>query len=306
MERTVRMEDKEIVEIVSTRFAVLGSKRAMNFYRWFGEKEESNRFLARRRAAALIDLWQCGTELRSRPFMPGESTQYGNDRSTLAEWEHFYSSQVRLFFLAVQAQTSKVALDAALDGYYTQSFILLRTMLESWRRCVLMRRSHVEALRWIPKEDIPREIASLDGFRRPKVEIEANAWKSAFPCDTNAKQLEADRVLRDDCALRSRVKSMTEYLNSHVHPTLEGASQLLTNPDMTVLHPDFSEPHLMRCLEYGCTTEFLLIRETSLLLNLPSEWEEEFNRWWLDFTSAQESITSEESESGEAQADLAH
>jgi hypothetical protein len=277
------MEMKPIIELTHTRFATIGDLRAMNLYHWFEQYEESNRLQSRRDGVRWIDLWQRAIELRARPFLPGESVEHQNEPLTMSDWEHFYSSNVRMFFLAQQVQTSKAALDTTLDSYYSQSFALIRVMLESWRRCVLMRKLPNQALRWIPEDHLSPKMTATGDIARPAKSISAAVWSQAFPCEgvngTNNSFNETD----EDCLYKPLVTSITRYLDEHVHPTLEGSSQLMTASEVSVIHPAFSADHFHRCIRYACIAEYLLLRELILLLSPGDDWVDHHHQWNADF-----------------------
>lgn len=127
-------DEKPLEKLLQSRFAALGDLSAMRLYEWFGQHEECSRHDARVHATGQINLWQRAIEIRIGPFMTGTTIEFTRDQNTLDDWQKFYSSKHRMYQLATAIGTSKVALDACLDGYYTQSLALIRTMFEAWKR----------------------------------------------------------------------------------------------------------------------------------------------------------------------------
>ena len=238
------MEYGNLKEMLAQRYCVVGDLSAMNFYHWMAEQEDLAREDARSFSPRVLDLWQRAIELRSRPFMPGRSIQHPKPPSSLADWYQRYSETVRMYFLEGAVQTSIVAMNSCLDGYYTQCLTLLRTLLETSKRSALLRRSHEQVLRWIPDDRISEDMKQLAGYHRLEGPPTGPVWGSVFP-----PQGHEDDVQKVDYALISHANNSIEYLNNHTHPSMEGATQLMTDPNLAgFIHPSFSEHHMERCL----------------------------------------------------------
>lgn len=75
-----------------------------------------------------------------------------------------------------------------------------------------------------------------------------------------------------------------EYLHEHSHPTMEGATQLMTDQDWAgIVHPAFCGLHFDVCLHEGCSAEFMLQYELPGLVNLSDEWHSDATDWRKEF-----------------------
>lgn len=87
--------------------------------------------------------------------------EFGGADDELPAWS------LRLGLFTVGLGTSKLALDAALGGYYAQSFMLLRHLLESWVQVRYARLLPAEATRWYALPDgTPRREPAPGTLRR--------------------------------------------------------------------------------------------------------------------------------------------
>src|SRR5215217_5667453 len=92
---------------------------------------------------------------------------WGEDDPSDAYW----SWSVRLNLATGAAATAKLTLDAALAGYYSQAYGLLRHMAETWEQMVYLRLNEQAAKRWFSPDGVtpaqePSQGAILRGIRK--------------------------------------------------------------------------------------------------------------------------------------------
>jgi hypothetical protein len=267
-----------IAEFLQHRFAVVGRPDAMQLYRWFEEQEERHRLALRDVESKAIDLWQRALEIRSRPFRAGESTYYSGPTETLDEKLGAVSAEFRMSQAILSVSTSKVAMDACLNGYYSQSLALIRGLFESWKRMAYARRSIADAYRWYPREWVPDELLDELGSRYAQSKP-SKEWGDVFPENSPTGTINArDRTLLD------WVNQHIDALNDHAHPTFLGYTQHLRESRReTSLHPTFDIGLASYTLQEGCVAEFCLIHELWELLVLDHRWQRDAQEWKEDF-----------------------
>jgi hypothetical protein len=268
-----------IAPFLQHRFAVVGDPQAMRLYRWLEELEESHRDAARSYESKAIDLWQRAIEIRSRPFMPGESTVYPHPTDTLDGKLHAMSAEFRMSQAVLSLGTSKVALDCGINGYYSQSLALCRSLFESWKRMAYARRSSADSFRWYPIDWMPAAILAELGPRYAQSKPRDKEWDKVFPEHAPSGSLDAR-----DRSLLQNANAHIDSLNEHAHLTYLGFTQHLGETrGETRLHPDFDEGLLRYVLREGCIAEFYLMSELWALLNLDDAWERAAETWRRDF-----------------------
>src|SRR5262249_18039263 len=121
-----------------------------------------------------------------------EPVTMGDDRVVTGAFE------LRLQFLALAGRAAKPALDLLVAGYYTESWALLRTMLEEWARAVYIRVKPEEFVRWYEADMEPM---SVELQRREPNWGEIAGIIRRFGA-------EADRALFEEALLRWQLLSM--------------------------------------------------------------------------------------------------
>lgn len=274
--RPKELDDPALTEMLTSRFVVYGDERAMRVYHWFGQFEDNCRFLARRSKPKMLDLWQQTLMLQAFPYLPGNSHDYSHEGETLEQWSQGYSLEYRMLLGAQSVRTAKVALDAVLGGYYTQSLSMCRTLYESYKRMVYARVRPNEIYRWLSEDMIDEQVKRMEGYHRPSNPPTAADWKNLFPDNGIAN----DRASQVHVQLLGMAQNHMEYLNHHAHPDLEGATDLMNQAngeldrDRLNLAPTFSEMHLERVMHVDCSALSMLLIETSQYEALPSWWRE--------------------------------
>lgn len=268
-----------IAEFLEHRFTVVGRPRAMQLYRWFDEQEEEHRETIRSADPGGIDIWQRALEIRSRPFQGGNSTVFSGSTETLDEKLEAVSAEFRMSQAILSVSTSKVAMDASLNGYYSQSLALIRGLFESWKRMAYARRSPADVYRWYPREWMPEELLDALGPHYSQSRPDGLKWDEVFPKNAPPKTLDArDRTLLE------WINRHIADLNDHAHPTFLGYTQhLVESRGETSLHPVFDGNLAYYSLHEGCVAEFALIHELWELLVLDEEWEHDALEWKDDF-----------------------
>lgn len=287
LEKPKDFDEPSLEDLLTSRFVVYGDVQAMRVYHWFEQFEENCRRLARRSRPAMLDLWQQGLMLQAFPYLPGNTHDYTHPGDTLEQWSTGYSLNYRMLLGAYAARTAKVALDAALTGYYSQCLALCRSLYEAYKRMVFVRIRPNEVYRWLPEEMINEEAKHMDGYHRSTKPLSRDDWNNLFPEEGMAN----DDASRVHASLLRRAQSHMEYLNKHAHPDLEGTTDLMEqehgelDPYRLDLAPEFSEMHLDRAMHVGCSALAMLLVETSQLDGLPPWWREAHQQWMRRFAT---------------------
>ncbi len=149
---------------------------------------------------------------------------------------------------------SKTVVDSILSGLYSQAFILQRSSLEAWKRCLYARVRPEDIFRWIP-EQWTEELEDLTGFHRKS---------DQSPSRDDWQIIEARIRHTKDNDLLGLCNIMQRYLHSHVHPSLEGATQIFwgldrSKPNVSSL---YSEAHARSSIRNALLIENLYLSET--------------------------------------------
>jgi len=189
--------------------------------------------------------------------------------------EHNASAVFRLDLLGLAGSNIKPALDAALAGYYSNCMALERHMIETWRRVAYARLHPRDIWRWIPQDRWPDDV--------PPVSETLSAEHGGMP--TNIPK--ADRIANVITALGDDqdrnflaiVERGFNYLSSHSHPSLEGATQTWDpgGSDRRYFGPTYSEVHAIRCLRWGILSGGMLLTEVARLGDQGEDWIRDFN-----------------------------
>ena len=175
--------------------------------------------------------------------------------STFDDHHRAWDSRLRLASTA--AATSKLALDAALAGYYSQAFALLRHMLETWQQMVYVRINPAAAQQWY----------SPDGKRQPTEPLQSTIVNKL------RKYGKQDRELGHNAA---EIERQITYLHKGAHPSGLAAAQVETGkPGFLQLGANYDRRFLGHVMSKGIVAQALLVKELTasvpvMRLGLPS------------------------------------
>lgn len=182
---------------------------------------------------------------------------------------------VRLDLLGLSGSYSKLSLDALLAGYYGPCLALERHMLETWCKAAYIRRFPERVWSFLPKEYWPDHVQNDRSF--PKIHKVLGHLKKCKEIDEHVHKM---------------IKDGFRILSDHAHPTLEGATQVMTGdtPYDRVFGPTFSKEHCERGLWWGLFTNRQLLFELDKIDSQGEEWRQEMadidgptQRWLRDF-----------------------
>lgn len=266
-------------ELLTNRRASSRDPEAMRLYRWLGYSEETNRALARDRFPEEIDLWQRSLVIRSRPLMPGTTITPNGVLTTVEDHLVSLGFEFRLGQNLLSIGTSKLAMDAGLDGYYSQALSLCRALYESWKRAAYARRSYQTTYKWIPQNLVPKIIRSQEEYKHPGYPWVLRDWDRVFPENASNPSIDAT-----DRLLLLTASDHIDALNEHTHPSYTGFGQHWTTGRYEIgLAPTFSEHRMQTILREINIAERLFMWEFNLLLQPQRGVRDEILGWRHDF-----------------------
>jgi hypothetical protein len=219
-------------------------------------------------------------------YFPQAQFTFGYQEDDLDTAAETYSYQYRVNMAAVATRTARVAFDLCLMGYYHQSLALCRSIYETYRRMVFVRRRPRIVFRLYPDNMIDDDIKLMPGYERTSDSISRDDWRELVrDLEQEGTSTEVDRCLLEN----SRRQSFD--LNQHVHADLEGISDLmllengLLNPYKSELLPKASPLHLEGNLVVGCNGISMILHEMSMWNNGNQEWITQHGKWINEYIS---------------------
>ncbi len=170
--------------------------------------------------------------------------EFSGDDQDLPAWH------LLLYLANVAGGTSKLVLDAALVGYYTQGFALVRHMLESWRQMVYVVIRPGEAHRWFkgPDGSNPRE---------PRENTISNALLQHST----------------DKDLVRQVNHTIKALRKSAHPSGLAFGQTQTGREgFAQFGANYQRELCVRLIDWGTFATLILLREVSRAVPVSDAW----------------------------------
>ncbi len=175
------------------------------------------------------------------------------DRATLNAWH------ARHALLGTAGRTSKLAMDAALTGYYSEAAALTRHVTEAWAQAAYLRVLPTEGLRWY---------RTTEGFLQ--------APPSPKTVMAKLRRVKVDRGAIDLAA------SLFEQTHKGAHPSREFLGQVRgrqEGPQRVLTYvPVFDDDYSRAVLEWGALAMLLALSEYAHVEPQPQEWHDE----WAD------------------------
>ena len=171
----------------------------------------------------------------------------------------YWSWTVRLNLASGALATAKLTLDAALAGYYSQAYGLLRHMAETWKQMVYLRLNEQAAKQWFSPDGLtpaqePSQGTILRGIRR--------LGKAEFGLLENLDIVE-DRI---------------SGLNKGAHPSGLMMAQVSTEiAGMRQLGANVDRGLLGNVMSLGTVFMALLLREIEHIVPADAAWQTEFD-----------------------------
>jgi hypothetical protein len=171
---------------------------------------------------------------------------YVEDEEARVPWE------ARSQLLGLALGNSKVAFDAALAGYYSACFGLIRHLLESWE--------HIAYIRFVPK-------AAASWYEQPQ---ESTAEREPPPSRRRRQLL---RQKLKDPAIVGIVERLTEQMHKGAHPSGEGLAQTVDDEaDRYELGATYRRGLALLALDAGILANSLLLEELAWLRPQDAGW----------------------------------
>ena len=166
---------------------------------------------------------------------------------------------MRLNLASGALATAKLTLDAALAGYYSQAYGLLRHMAETWEQMVYLRLNEPAAKRWFSPDGVkpaqePSKKTVLNGIRK--------LGKNEIGLLDNLDVVE-DKI---------------SILNDGAHPSGLMMVQVSTaTPGMRQLGANFDRGLLGNVMSLGTVFMAMLLRQIEHLVAVDTAWQSEFD-----------------------------
>lgn len=166
---------------------------------------------------------------------------------------------LRLRLASVACATAKLALDAALAGYYSQAFALLRHMLETWQQMVYVRFNPIAAELWFSPDGVKPA-------REPGTSTIVNKLRG---------YAKGDMELANNVAI---VEKQIRHLHKGAHPSAMVVGQAAAKePGWLYLGAKFDRRYLANVTSNGTLAMALLLHEIAHSVPVDDAWREEFN-----------------------------
>jgi hypothetical protein len=171
----------------------------------------------------------------------------------------YWSWSVRLNLATGAAATAKLTLDAALAGYYSQAYGLLRHMAETWEQIVYLRLNEPAGKHWFSPDGVeparePSQETILRGIRRRGKD---------------------ERGVLDNLTL---VEEMIGALNKGAHPSGLMMVQVSTETaGMRNLGANFNPDLLGAVMDRGTLFMAMLLNEIENIVPVDAAWRAEFD-----------------------------
>jgi hypothetical protein len=231
-------------------------------------RDNALRALTARRHQRQINLWLGALTLFATAFAPGGEYSAGGPEPDSPEDSeeariHRNAYALRLQLLALSGRAIKPALDLLLSGYYTESWTLVRTMLDGWARCIFVRLRPQEYVHWYDDDDEEDEEGAAKAKKPRKP---APNWGQI---ETAVEHHGDD----DDRALFAEALLRWELLHMAAHPSGEGIDQI-RNDELNIMmfRPEYHEGWCMFGFSLGAFVQRALLREVRLLGITGATW----------------------------------
>ncbi len=197
-----------------------------------------------------VEAWHRLLTLLAGPFA-------GGTRLAVAE-EPAAADRLRFQLIAgIGAGTSKLSLDAAMAGYYSQSFALTRHMLESWAQAAYVRIRPEEAYRWYAQPGDPKQ------WDRPR---SFDAVRKAIRPHIKPK------------GIVDRVDAVIKQLNKGAHPSPELLAQTVgVRLGQYVVGPSYERDLAAESFYFGVYATYLLLAEFMAYVEDMEAWAHELS-----------------------------
>ncbi len=191
------------------------------------------------------------------------------DRGALHAWH------ARHALLGTAGRTSKLALDGALTGYYSESAALSRHITEGWAHAAYLRVLPSEGLRWYSRsQEAPHH--------RPPPKFQTLMTKL--------------RQAKVDGAAIKLADSLFEQASKGSHPSREFLGQVRGRQEGLRQHytyvPVFDEDYSGSGLEWGILAMYLTLWELAHLEPQPQEWHDQWKDIERSLMSARPQLVS--------------
>jgi hypothetical protein len=273
------MSLSDLVSPGRPRHVLLTHRPWMDAYCSLDAGELSFRLAASRSHTEGFDMWLWCLALYRAAM--NKTYRLTDDRTDAESGGRNHNSELlRLNLLGLAGGNIKLAMDAALAGYYSGCLALERHMIETWRRSAYARLHPEDIWRWYPVELWPQGVEPAKNRRDQRACVMPTWPPSAVEIAAviNARGDEHDK------RFLPKAERGFAFLNAHAHPTLEGASQTwdATDPGRSVFGPTFDEDRCGWCLHWGLFAGLILLFEVARFAYQGEEWVSELT----DFANA--------------------
>ena len=194
--------------------------------------------------------------------------------------ETYASALFRLDLLGLAGGNIKLAMDAALAGYYSACMGLERHMLETWRRVAYARLHPKDVWCWVPRSVWPTDVQPASDS--------LSAKQGGMPTSIPKADQIADTIttLGDDVdrMFLAKVRAGFDSLSDHSHPSFAGATQTWQPSDLQRRNfgPTYQESLALRCLDWGLVASAMLLTEVGRLAPQGASWDAQLDQLKVD------------------------
>lgn len=177
----------------------------------------------------------------------------------------YHENELRYQLFAVSAGSAKLAFDGILAGYYAQSFMIIRHMLETWLRVVHIGLYPAEAVKWY---------AESDGQPSTRVKTLVSLIRQRV---TNPQQRATLHMVRENI----------ETLDDMAHPYIYTMLQTQTESGNQIqFGANYNQGLCRQALHHGAGAMQLLLEQWDVAFPLSRQWKDSFESTVRDLHSS--------------------
>lgn len=227
-----------------------GARELISGYAALHEQEARYTAIALENHPEIVAVWYRYLTLMDRALRGEHESVAAIPSADHDSWE------LRLRLLGTATASAKLCLDAALAGYYSQAFGLIRHMLETWKIMAYVRLVPQAAINWYPKNGVPAQ----------------------EPDSTTA-----DKAIRTkgDAQTKHNLSPVLGYIkrcDKGAHPSVLALAQVETgHTQYRQMGATYVEQLAVDVMSLGTMSLALILDEATRVLNVDSGWKVELD-----------------------------
>lgn len=227
-----------------------GTPKLMAGYAALHDQEARNTAIALEKQSEFVAVWYRYLTLMDRALRGEHESVAAIPSADHDSWE------LRLRLLGTATASAKLCLDAALAGYYSQAFGLIRHMLETWKIMAYVRLVPQAAINWYPRNGVPAQ----------------------EPVPTTA-----DKGIRTkgDAQTKHNLSPVLGYIkrcDKGAHPSALALAQVETgHTQFLQMGATYVEQLAVEVMSLGTVSLALILDEVTQVVKVDSAWKEELD-----------------------------